>query len=515
MASLILHGDLDSGESPLTRPIYARPIMRADTGGYQSGESIPDGILPIDLTLRAVRRMFRGENGKPAAPNAKIINLSIGDSARHFLGKMSAWARLIDWLAWEYRVLFIISAGNHTQDIHLELSTMTDATSEQIQEAVLKAVASDVRHRKLLAPAESINGLTVGAVHADASTFMRVNQRHDPYTDKMPCPFSGIGPGYRRAVKPDVLFSGGRAYLVEKPLRTNGKVVLTVPTNSQPPGQKVAHPGGNVGDSAGVTFTRGTSNAAALATRCAAQVYENLLSLRREPNGEILEERLLPIICKGLLVHGARWGETFTAMKRILSPNSNGQAFKEQISRFIGYGVTDPSRIMDCVSNRATLIGCGSVKEDEANLFKIPLPRTLSGRREFKRLVITLAWLSPINPKHFGYRRAALWFSDPTDVLKLDRQDAQWQAAQRGTVQHAVFEGDSASVFSDGEQLTVQVNCRSDAGTPRTGQFVDDRPLIVPYALLVSLEVAEGSSVPVYQEIRDALQIGVRIRSAG
>lgn len=515
MASLIIHGELDAGEPPLSRPIYARPILRADVARPDAAEAMPDGVLPIDLTHRAVRRMMEGDGDDgPVAPHVKIVNLSVGDEARHFLGVMSPWARLIDWLAWKYKLLFVVSAGNHSRAIELDIPSTSGLTSAEVQGAVLKAVAADVRHRRLLAPAEAINALTVGAAHADRSTPLRIGGRRDPYPEKLPCPYNGLGPGYRRAVKPDVLFPGGRQLLSES--RGNGRAVLLPADSCLQPGQRVASPGAGTGELGGEWYTRGTSNAAALATRCAAEVCENLINLRREPNGEMLSDRFLPIIGKGLIVHGARWGDAYATMARILSPGSDGHAFKEQAARFLGYGLTDPSRIMACASHRATLIGCGTLREDEADVFAVPLPPSLSGTREFRRLVVTLAWFTPISPKHRDYRRVALWFSDPSAPLRLDRADAHWQAVQRGTIQHEVFESDAAAVFTEGEALRVQVNCRADAGRPKDEPPRTDEPRdAVPYALIATLEVAETSMIPVYDEVRAALRVGVRVRSAG
>jgi hypothetical protein len=61
MASLILHGEIEATEEPLPRRIYCRPIMAPQVTARNSEEHIPDGVLPVDLILRAVRRLFEGE----------------------------------------------------------------------------------------------------------------------------------------------------------------------------------------------------------------------------------------------------------------------------------------------------------------------------------------------------------------------------------------------------------------------------------------------------------------------
>ena len=41
-----------------------------------------------------------------------VISLSLGDLKRPYAGRIGPWARLMDWLSFRYRVLFLISAGN-------------------------------------------------------------------------------------------------------------------------------------------------------------------------------------------------------------------------------------------------------------------------------------------------------------------------------------------------------------------------------------------------------------------
>ena len=107
MASLIVHGDLNQQPTPISRPIYIRPIMKPlNWPDTPRPEGIPDHCLAVDLIHRAVKRIFEGEEGQgPVAPQIKVINLSIGDKARQFTQSMSPIARLLDWLSVKYGVL--------------------------------------------------------------------------------------------------------------------------------------------------------------------------------------------------------------------------------------------------------------------------------------------------------------------------------------------------------------------------------------------------------------------------
>lgn len=126
-------------------------------------------------------------------------------------------------------------------------------------------------------------------------------------------------------------------------------------------------------------------------------------------------------------------------------------------------------------------------------------------------MTVTLAWLSPTNPRHQAYRCAKLWFTpygneaadhDLMSALAARRVGAQWQAVRRGTVQHEVFEGGRASVFVDGDTFRVKVHCREDASG------LSDP---VSFALAVSIETREHLGLPIYAEVRARVPLQVRV----
>ncbi|KPK47903.1 MAG: hypothetical protein AMK72_07760 [Planctomycetes bacterium SM23_25] len=509
MASLIVHGELDGNGPVLPRLIYVRPVMRPNPYGWVDPpeECIPHDALPVDLIYRAVLRIVEGEGTEgPAAPEVRIVNLSICDGSRPFLQTMSPFARLLDWLAWKYNLLVVVSAGNHAEDIILDLprADLPALDQNQMQDAVLKALAADMRNRRILAPAEGVNVLTVGAVHTDHSQPLPGDRRIDPYVDAVPATYSALGHGFRRAVKPDILLPGGRLFLMERMGNAHTNVILETPRSPSigPPGQRAACPGRGPRPTNSCAYTRGTSNSASLASRCAALLYDRLVGLRAEPNGALLEERFMAVLLRGLLVHGAHWGDTCKVLEQSLKTDENRARFREYVARFLGYGVVEPDRLMACTEQRATVLGVGTLGADQAHEYVLPLPPSLAGQQLQKRLTVTLAWLTPINPLHRGYRRAQLWFSKPEHPLELTRQDCHWQATKRGTVQHDVFEGRRADAFADGQSIRIQVNCAADAGS------LDEQ---VPYALAVTLEVAPGINIPLYTEIRERIHVRVPI----
>ncbi|MBS0308894.1 MAG: S8 family peptidase [Proteobacteria bacterium] len=507
MASLIALGDLDAGEAPLARPIYVRPVMRPDPHSPDAprGEATPDDVLLIDLMHRAIRRIFEGDGDEPAAaPTVRIINLSLGDADRPFDRALSPWARLLDWLAFKYQVLFVISAGNHAQELTLPTprESLAGLPPEERHTLALQSHLGQSITRPLLVPAEALNGLTVGAFHADAAQFPVFPGRYDLFEAAGISPYSRIGYGFRRAVKPDLLFPGGRMLHSEQIAGPpESTTVRPLWKTSAAPGHRVAV----LPDAAGNTrYTRGTSNAAALASRHAAKAFDVIEALRAA-YPERLPSRFDAVLLKAIVAHGARWGDSFDRLGALM-PELDKRELKLLASRWMGYGKVDSERALFCTEERATMVGIGELTKDQAYAFSAPLPPGLNAKVLWRRLTVTLAWLSPTNAAHQAYRRARLWIAPPSDPLGVARMEADWQQAKKGTLQHEVLEGDNALAFVDGDRFVCKVNCAADAG---------DLVESVPFALCVSLEVAEGVGVEVYEEMRARITPQVQVGAAG
>lgn len=432
--------------------------------------------------------------------------MSIGDRARQFTQSMSPIARLLDWLSVKYGVLFVVSAGNHPTTISLGVSREEfDAfQTDEFEAATIKALYRDARHRKLLSPAETINGISVGAVHLDEAQVAYQGNRIDPFGRPLPSPVSAFGSGYRRAIKPDVIFYGGRQWY-RLPLQPTNPVTIEPAIFRTTPGNKVASPGSLAGELSATSYSCGTSNATALISRAAGICYDSLQQIFNEQAAEIDSSNYEVPLLKAMLVHGCSWGDIGSRISEVLRTPENGRQLSGLISRWIGYGIPVVDRVLDCTEQRATVLGFGQLSDGEAHVFSLPLPPSLGSRPEWRRLTVTLAWLSPISASTQKYRTASLWFEMNNNGLAPTRSDADWRAVRRGTVQHEVFEGQRAEPFIDGEVIEIKVNCREDAGKIQNP---------VAYGLAVSLEVAEGVDIAVYNEIRTRIAPAIQIQQA-
>jgi hypothetical protein len=507
VASLILHGDRAvDGRSPARR-IYSRPVLRPELGWAGSRECVPHDELAIDLIHRAVVRMLDPDTGASSA-DVKLINLSLGDASAQLALALSPWARLLDYLAYRFRVLFVISAGNHPAPIVYPYSPseIADLPPEKMRTETLRALISDAHLRRLLSPAESVNNLCVGASHDDASESWIPGSRRDllPHTSEdvgvLPSPLTSIGMGYRRSIKPDILAPGGRALYRAMPGPQSASETVFEPVCSVlSPGLTVATPKAIAGSLEGTRAFHGTSGSAAIVSHYGALILEELADLRTE-TGEMIDPSMWAVLTKALLVHGSELPRAEVELRDAFG-SSDPRRMKDNVTRFYGYGVANIARSLRCTSRRATAIGWGELGDDEAAIFQLPLPPSLAGIVTLRRLIITLAYIAPIRLRNRVHRAAELYVLPDLQTLRVRRTAADARSVRRGTVQHEVLVGDGAAAFVSGDNLSIQVNCRSLAGP------LADR---VPYSIAVTLEVA--AQLPIFDEIAVRLRAQARAR---
>lgn len=509
MASLILHGDLNAPGAPLTRSLYVRPVMITPEDAA-FGEHTPTDRLFVDTLYRAILRIKGTPQVAGIAPTVFIVNLSLGDRRRPFANLVSPLARLLDYLAATYGIIFIVSAGNVTDQLALpdfnDWREFETAAPEQRERAVLTAMFAAKHERSILSPGEAVNVLTIGAHHSDnVAARIGANAAIDPFEDPaLPNASCAIGLGYRRAVKPDLFLPGGREHLRMAAGGAGVRVMFGRPQRMY--GLAAAAPDSGPGGRLNQTVhVDGTSAATALATRASHLVFDSLMD---RDGGSLFAD--IPavyygVVVKTLLVHSAGWNQKGDLIKEICGP-ADPRRFAERsenATRFLGFGIPDIARVLDCAENRATLVGYGTLEPEHAHNYRIPLPAALQGVTDPRSLTITLAWFTPVKPGHQSYRTVKLEAapSVPKESLGVERFKDQPvdQAVKKGTVFHERFFGKRAVPFIDDGHLNVGVWCKDDAGNDQNE---------VRYAIAVTIEA--GTPLQVYEQVRDRLLVRAR-----
>jgi len=460
---------------------------------------VPADLLAVDLTHRAVLRIKVGSADEPpAAPDVSVVNLSVCDK-RQLAMTMSPLARLLDYLAWRYRLLFVVSAGNHSGPIELAWPRDQAATlladPRRLSAAIIQQHLQETFRRRLLSPAESVNAITVGAIHDDLTGPVRPDII-DPVLSGLPATYSAHGPGFGRAIKPDVLASGGRQAFREKLGTAHANLTLDPLNFATPPGHFVAAPVAE-GRLDAAEHARGTSDSTALASRLAAQCGEMLEDLRDEPGGDRITAEYEAVLLKTLLVHSADWSTC-----RPVGIQTG------EMARLAGYGAIRSDWLLSSDDHRVTILGWGDLGDGEAHRYELPIPPAMLGQRISRIVTVTLSWLTPTFPGRAAYRGYSLWF-DPYGArnddgplmprLHLQRSEVDYQLCRRGTVQHEVFRGGPAVAPTGTQSAFIQVNCRGEQGDATK----------VPYGLAITVEVPEG--IAIYDVIRAQLRAAVQV----
>ncbi|MEH6461713.1 S8 family peptidase [Chitinimonas sp. JJ19] len=509
MASLILNGDMQlTGELPLGQKIVAIPVLGASKD--LSREVTPEGKLPIGVIYRALRKIVEADPKQdPDLANVVVVNHSICDDYAPFIRRPSPWATLLDHFSHAHRLLFVVSAGNITSGFplpdYINAAAFQAEPAEKKEAYLLAAIEQAKGTRGILSPAESINSLTVGAVHSDGAP--PTAAATDPYpTHLMTNLASAVGLGVNRSVKPDLIEPGGRYVAGYSNVQNGG--VQAHPRASAHYGQKVAAPS-PIGELRRYIRTAGTSNAAALITRSSHYVATALDEAFAADKVKWRDLQTRVPMLKALLVHGCRWGAIGELLDATYQPRGPGMHARrrETITRFLGFGQADLTRVANGEANRITLIGEDCIQAGQRHGYKLPIPASMVNNREVRTITITLAWTCPTTHTTSDPRGVVLKLCGPDGsssywdgVSTEGRAQPSTAAGGRGTVIHVIHSGKKLIKNPDGT-LSIYVQATSKVG------FEKEK---APYAVAITLELAQQQRSQLYQQVLQAVRPRVR-----
>jgi hypothetical protein len=501
MASLVLHGDLNDTPSPVSRRVYFRPVMYAPSFG---DERFKDDRLVIDVIVEAVMRMRENDGSQVV-----LVNISLGDRTKPFSGKISTWARALDYLSFAYGILFVVSAGNVPDEI--ELSDFPDsaafhaASLDDREAALFRAVDALKADRRVLSPADSMNAITIGAWHKDASVEIFGGAAPFPtyaVVSDMPNLSSRLGPGLRRSAKPEALLAGGREHVRIVP-DTAPPQIIAHPYPTRFWGLKVAAPADG---GMGLHFTMGTSAATALATHTAHRIFDAVEEAYPDAIAAMpLAERA--VLLKALLVHSASWRGAADFIRSIVDPDEtlHHEHWRREVCRHLGFGFVDPDDAVACAGDRATMWATGALGREGSLTFDMPLPDVLASSDAPREVRATLAWFTPIRPGHLAYRAVKLRVASLTPpslnlagLTTTSEQPSNTQS-ESGTLAHRRWRAARVAECED-DVLPIQVQREKDQGAP-----IDEA---IPFGLAVTVEMpGEGR---IYDQVRANIAIQPR-----
>ncbi|NVJ08963.1 S8 family peptidase [Myxococcus sp. AM001] len=197
VAGLVLYGDV---RSCVDKKQFV-PQLRLFSGRITDENNEGQDRL-IENQVEEAVRYFVQEHG------CRIFNVSVGDARRPYVGgHVGPWASILDTLARELDVLFVVSAGNFLGTAQGPVDWLGEYPSYLLSE--------DAR---LIDPAPALNVLTVGSLaRYDLTPSAARNPHavdHRPIARAgQPSPFSRSGPSIRQAIKPELVEYGGNRFV--------------------------------------------------------------------------------------------------------------------------------------------------------------------------------------------------------------------------------------------------------------------------------------------------------------
>lgn len=515
MCSLVLRGDLDKGEPVLNRPVLSIPVL--GWNATTTCEEPPGTKLAIGVIHRALQTLVKAKQTDHRLKDVVLVNHSLCDTNAPFIRRPSPWAALLDYFSHRHQLLVIASAGNIMEPFpcayYADRKELAKASDVEREANFLLAIEQSKATRGMFSPAESINALTVGALHSDDAPPAGPGEI-DPFRlGRMTNIASAVGLGVNKSIKPDLVHDGGRYLARATDIKGGG--VNVYPTPGANVGQRAACPS-RTGDLSHDARSSGTSNAAALVTRSCIQMADALEAAFSEDEESWLERPTRAVVLKALAAHSCSWGKLGDLLDSSFPPPPESRrtvARRTTIARFLGFGRLNGSHVVSGRPSSATLLGDGIIKPEDRHEYRVPVPAAFLKNRDVRRVILTLAWSAPVITTIADYRGVSVELSDESGQrlfwkgVKRVPQPPGRRGGEPGTVQHIILEGKTLqNAFADPKGICVGVQARQRHPMHKT--------TAVPYALAVTVELAQTARASqLYAQVREAIRERMRSRA--
>ena len=311
--------------------------------------------------------------------NCKVVNISFGDRYKKMFGnrRQFTFATLIDELAKELDIVFVISAGN-----------LWELEQLGFPEKYPSYLIDENEEVKIIDPASSAYAITVGSI---AQEFGPSNRRQtgilfSPARIHYPSPFTCPGPGYKEMIKPELVEEGGNIiFSPSDPLKSEdigGKLVVLNPKWIE--------------EGRLFSVDYGTSFSAPKVAHYIAKLFNNF------PNYS-------PNLIKALLLVSAEIPSDRPTPLNEINYNDSDTKLRDLL-KIYGYGKPNFDVAVSSDSNCVLLQAENNIKLDGVHLYYFYLPREFIGTNGEREISVVLVYSPPVRRNRIDYMGVGMEF---------------------------------------------------------------------------------------------------------
>jgi hypothetical protein len=315
--------------------------------------------------------------------NCRVFNLSLGSSDSVLTGgnsRQSLWGESLDTLTRKHKLLLVVSADNNRR-VHANTPKEAEEILANYPRFLFEPACA------LSDPATAAIALTVGSISAYSAPATRTGPKSNDFARAVagvnePSPFTRVGPGINRAIKPDLVDYGGN--LLFEGVGSGHRIIRI---DNPDPGMAVMSLGHRPVETL-FSYGVGTSYAAPRISRLAALTWRRLEG--------VIGPTVDPNLVRALLASTASVPEE--ARNRIESVGiANG------VLQVCGYGLPDEDLALNSGDRRVTLVAQGKIDIDTILLYEIPMSSEFRAAPGVKRIVGSLAFDPPVRRRRVEY----------------------------------------------------------------------------------------------------------------
>ena len=492
VAGVALYGDLEACNSTN----YWHPELWIFNGRILD-ENAEFDSSSIEKTLIEAVTYFVEEH------QCRIFNLSLGNSNapydnRHIRGI----AYVLDKLARDFNILFVVSAGNFSGSIDPDVPR--HSWRDEFPEYLLADESI------IIDPAPALNVLTVGSLARhnatfDAQRYPEIGQLA-PATENQPSPFTRHGPTIKGAIKPELVAMGGN---LASPIRTGNEL------NAVMRGMGVLTCNSRFVGNTLFSEISGTSFAAPYITHLAGRLLNNYPKASAN-------------LLRALLVNHANMLSEIESsfpedMKKSYRSANGRDAFRD----IAGYGAVDEGELFRSSQNAVVLMPEEKIENNSHHIFELPLPDDfLRSQRASREIRVTLSYCPAVRTTRIDYVATKMSFrlvkdqslesvqrhfnhstQDETKTRNDDatsNRDISAELRGKGTVQSSTWR---IKQPKPSEKWFVVIT-RQDRDWGEALSFEQE-----DYALVVTVTDRENEEAQLYSQISQRIELKARERA--